>query len=166
MDQINSVLNFWFPDDQYQKWWCKSTPELDTQIYTQYYQLMLNMFDNFLIDNYQDPSPEQLIYGIIVLDQFSRNINRIVQNLNIGKYTDHALQLTNKWIELKYYLTCPIKWTVFAFLPIRHTKNNQKIKELDDLLNQIEKQNNLITSNQIFKKFKSNTKRQMLMDHL
>ena len=159
MEQINPLLNFWFPDDNYHIWWFKSTNELDQKIYNQYYQQMIDTFDNFDLDNYMESTPEQIIQNIILLDQFSRNINRIVGNINIIQYTNKAIELSNEWIKRKYYLTCPIKWTIFAFLPIRHSKT--RLEELVGLLEQIEKSNNLVSNDKIYQKFKIHTNRQL-----
>ena len=86
--------------------------------------------------------------------------------MDIIQYTNKAIELSNEWIKRKYYLTCPIKWTVFAFLPIRHSKNKEQINRLVGILEQVEKSNNLILLNKIYQKFKFNTIRQMeLMDY-
>jgi len=115
---------------------------------------MLNTFNNFNIKNYSILSPEEIISDIILLDQFSRNINRIIRNLDLIEYTNKAIQLSNKWIEKKYYLTCHIKWTVFAFLPIRHSKNKKQINRIIKLLEEIQSNNDLIAHDKIYQKFK------------
>ena len=160
MDLINHLLYFWFPDDEYHGWWFKSTPELDQKIFNLYYIQMSDTFNNFKMENYFNSTPEEIIRDIIILDQFSRNMNRIVQTMDIIQYTNKAIELSNEWIKRNYHLTCPIKWTVFAFLPIRHSKNKEQIKRLVELLEQIEKSNNLILSNKIYQKFKLHTIRQ------
>jgi len=161
MDSFSHLLNFWFPDDEYHRWWFKSTPALDLKIFNIYHIQMSDTFNNFNVENYSKSTPEEIIRDIIILDQFSRNINRIVQNLDIIQYTNKAIELSNEWIKRKYYLTCPIKWTVFAFLPIRHSKNKEQINRLVGILEQVEKSNNLILLNKIYQKFKFNTIRQM-----
>ncbi len=165
MDTISDLLKFWFPDDEYHGWWFKSTFELDQKIFDQYYDIMINTFNDFNLDKYIKSTSEEIIRDIILLDQFSRNINRIVKNLDIIEYTHKAIQLSNEWIKRKYYLTCPIKWTVFAFLPIRHSKNKDKINELIDIFIQIEASDNLVSSNVIYKKFKLHTIRQLEQIH-
>ena len=68
-----------------------------------------------------------------------------------------AIQLSNKRIEKKYYLSCPIKWTVFAFMPIRHSKNIEQINRLIKILEEIQLINNLIILDKIYHKFKFHT---------
>lgn len=155
-----SLLEFWFPNDEYQLWWFKSTNELDYNIYKKYYKLMLDTYNNFDINKYNELSSNIIIQDIILLDQISRNINRIVKNLDIEKYTNYANELSNIWITRKYHLICPIKFTVFALLPIRHSKDIIKIKELLLILNEIEQKNTKIIENKIYQKFKFFTIRQ------
>ncbi len=162
-----SLLNFWFPDDKYHIWWFKSNEQLDNQIYYTYYEQMLTLFKNFSIENYQNLSkqinPNQIIHDIILLDQFSRNINRIVNDLDIRAYTEKACMLSNLWIDKKYYLSEPINYTVFAFLPIRHANNYQLIKNIsDNIFNEMIESNNTLLSNEIFKKFKFHTEKSLL----
>ena len=95
---------------------------------------MKKQFDSFNIKDYQNEKPEQLITRILLLDQFSRNINRIISNLDLVKYTLKAFELSILWISKKYYLTEPINYTVFALLPIRHYANLTNNKQLIELL--------------------------------
>jgi uncharacterized protein (DUF924 family) len=155
------ILDFWFPDDEYHVWWFKSNEKLDNQIHNQYYQLITNTFDNFDLEKYNGYSIQKLIQDIIILDQFSRNINRILNNINISEFTNKAIQLSNLWIHNKYYLSQPIKWTVFAFLPIRHSKDSQLIKKLIDILDEMELKDSSISSDKIYQKFKLHTIRQL-----
>ncbi len=160
-----SLLDFWFPDDKYHGWWFKSSEQLDNQIYQTYYNQMVLVFNNFLIENYQGANiqPKQIIHDIILLDQFSRNINRIVKNLDIDSYTNKACKLANLWIDKKYYLSEPIQYTVFAFLPIRHGNNYQSIKNIsDNIFNEMIESNQELVSNQIFQKFKFHTEKSLI----
>jgi uncharacterized protein (DUF924 family) len=163
MENINRILTFWFPNTDYNIWWFKSNGNLDQQIYELYYDQMVHTFDDFQIDQYFDKSPEELVANIILLDQFSRNINRFDSQLkiNINNYTEKAYELSKIWIDKKYYLTQPIGWTVFAFLPVRHLGDKTNISNLIELLNQIENKNNLIIRDNIFSKFKLHTIRQL-----
>ena len=161
MENNTQILTFWFTNTDYNLWWFKSNDQLDHQIYQLYYDQMVNTFNDFNSQDYLNKSSEELIVTIILLDQFSRNINRIVGNLNIRSYTEKAYELSKIWIDNKYYLTQPIAWTVFAFLPIRHLGNKSNLDNLIKLLKQIENENNLITNNTIFNKFKLHTIRQI-----
>ena len=95
-----------------------------------------------------------LKYIIILLDQFSRNIYRTNNEINICDYTNKACLLSNIWINNKYYLTEAIEHTVFALLPIRHTRNILEIQKLLPILDEIKEYKNYINNeNVIFNKF-------------
>ena len=73
--------------------------DLDQKIFNQYYIQISKTFDNFNMESYLKSTPEEIISDIILLDQFSRNINRIIRNLDLIEYTNKAIQLSNEWIE-------------------------------------------------------------------
>lgn len=152
----NPILDFWFGNDfKFRKWWFTSNEDLDQEIYNKYYQEMVNTFINFNKEKYHCVGPIKLITDIILLDQFSRNISRIINQIDIPAYTEKAEILSNIWIEKKYYLTEPIAYTVFAFLPIRHTRDKNKIHNLLPLLVQCKP----LEQNQIYNKFLTHTLR-------
>jgi uncharacterized protein (DUF924 family) len=153
---MDTVLTFWFPNDNYNLWWFKSNKDIDKQIYDIYYDLMVKTFNDFNIDNYFDNSPDKLITAIILLDQFSRNINRII-NIDVKEYTQKAYQLSQIWIDKQYYLNQLINKTVFALLPMRHIGKQNDLINIISILNQIENNN---SKNEIFNKFKLHTIRQ------
>jgi uncharacterized protein (DUF924 family) len=155
-DCLMQILSFWFPNNDYNLWWFKSNQILDRQIYDTYYEQMIQTFNDFNIENYIDKSPEELITTIILLDQFSRNINRII-NLNVKEYTEKAYLLSQLWIDKQYYLIQPINWTVFALLPMRHIGKQNDLINIISILNQIE---NVNSKNEIFIKFKLHTIKQ------
>ncbi len=154
----NNLLKFWFPNSQFQKWWFVSNSRLDQEIYQKFYYEMVELFNTFNIDNYADTDKIKLITDIILLDQISRNISRVTSNIDIPSYTEKAELMANIWICKKYYLTEPIEYTVFALLPIRHTKDKNKIKKLLPILDEI-KHININESNQIYIKFYTHTMR-------
>ena len=154
---INTILNFWFPDENYHMWWFKSNDLLDNKININFYYLIKKQFDNFDIKKYQNEKPEQIITRILLLDQFSRNINRVITCLDLDEYTIKAFELSKLWINKKYYLTEPINYTIFALLPIRHyanqTNNKQLIELLIAILNKIKYVKPDIKKNKCFQKF-------------
>ena len=154
---MDTVLTFWFPNNNYNIWWFKSNEILDKQIYDIYYDLMVKTFNDFNIENYVDKSPDELIATIILLDQFSRNINRII-NIDVKEYTQKAYQLSQIWIDKQYYLNQSINKTVFALLPMRHIGKQNDLINIISILNQIE---NVNSKNEIFNKFKLHTIRQL-----
>lgn len=155
------LLEFWFPDNNYHCWWFKSTHPLDQTIYSKFYNQMINIFDNFDINLYTNANPTQLICSIILLDQVSRNINRIVNILNIEEYTTRAKQLSEIWLDQKYYLTEPVKYTVFALMPIRHLKHPETINRVYKILELMEADKNELCDDKIFIKFKFYTKKSL-----
>ena len=150
------ILNFWFPNSLYQKWWFIGNQQLDQKITEKYYIQMKSLFDNFQIDNYIYATVDKIIADIILLDQFSRNISRVINEINITAYTEKAELLSNIWLERKYFLTEPITYTVFALLPIRHCKNKIKIRNLLQVLDEIKNISNN-ESNPIYIKFYKHT---------
>ena len=154
---MDTVLTFWFPNNEYNIWWFKSNEKLDKLIHNLYFELMVDTYNEFNIKNYVDKSPDDLVANIILLDQFSRNINRII-NINVEEYTQKAYQLSQIWIDKQYYLNQPINKTVFALLPIRHIKKQNDLINIISILNQIE---NVNSKNEIFNKFKLHTIRQL-----
>lgn len=170
MENNSQILNFWFPNNNYNIWWFKSNEILDKKIYDNYFTIMIDTFINHNTSKYIDANPESIVESIILLDQFSRNINRITNNLDVKEYTKKARELSQIWIDKKYYLTEPILHTVFAFLPIRHLNDVEQMKHLIKILEEMEsnidslKSNKVfdtkIISNKVFDKFKLHTLRQ------
>jgi len=154
---MDTVLNFWFPNNNYNIWWFKSNEILDKQIYDIFYSIMTNTEEYFDIQNYFDKSPGEIVATIILLDQFSRNINRII-NIDVNLYTQKAYLLSQIWINKQYYLNQPINWTVFALLPMRHIGKQNDLINIINILNVIE---NIHSKNEIFNKFKLHTIRQL-----
>ena len=158
---MDSILDFWFPDDSYHSWWFKSTPELDKKIYDTYYDVMYKPYNNFIESDYDYAEPSVLISTIILFDQFSRNMARINITIEINEFTRKARQLTNIWLKRELYKTEPIKYTVFAYMPIRHMKQENEIKNLVILLERMEALDSNLKTDTIFNKFKSTTIRNL-----
>jgi uncharacterized protein (DUF924 family) len=158
---MDSILDFWFPDNNYQKWWFKSTPEMDRKIYDTYYDVMYKQYNNFNEADYNYAEPYVLISTIILFDQFSRNMARINMGINVNDFTRKARQLTNIWLKRALYKTEPIKYTVFAYMPIRHMKKGDEIEQLAILLERMEIQDSNLKTDTIFNKFKSTTIRNL-----
>ena len=156
----NEILQFWFPNEQYQKWWFIGNIQLDQEITSKYYWQMVHLFDNFAIGDYSNAPVNKIISHIILLDQFSRNISRVKNEIinQIPDYTKKAEVLAQIWLESKYYLTEPIAHTVFALMPIRHSKDKISIGKLIPVLEEI-KNINKNDSNPIFIKFYTHTLR-------
>jgi uncharacterized protein (DUF924 family) len=149
---MNKVLQFWFPNNEYQKWWFKSDNNLDQTIYNTFYNDMINSFNT---SDYNHYTPVDIITDVILLDQMSRNISRIVP-VNIIDYNIKAVNLAHMWINNKFYLNEPIEHTVFILLALRHYNINNTNMILN-ILDIIETNNINIKDNTIFSKFKATT---------
>jgi uncharacterized protein (DUF924 family) len=149
------VLNFWFPNTEYHRWWFIPYEGLDRTIYDEWYGIMKFTYENFDINNYSNPN--DMIQHIILLDQFSRNINRIIP-IDITSYTIKALLLSQLWIDRNYHITEPIHYTVFALMPFRHMQQNDIVLKK---LQEIETYDHTINNNNIYVRFKQTTLRKI-----
>lgn len=154
------ILKFWFGNHEYKKWWFISNSQLDQEIANKYYEQMRTLYDNWSIENYSNVPSNRIISDIILLDQFSRNIARVKPpgTIEIIHYTKKAEALSEIWINQQFYMTEPISHTVFAFLPIRHSKDKIAIGKLIPILDTIKTIGNN-NSNPIFIKFYTHTLR-------
>lgn len=146
------IINFWFPNDDYNIWWFKPNDDFDNYIYKNYYRKLIDYeykHTNNCIDMLKD---------IILLDQFSRNMKRINYDIDVEYYTNEAYKLSLNWINNRYYLTENIKFTVFALMPLRHLNYNEKVIEL---LDEIDKINPKIVNNKIYQKFRFHSQRKI-----
>jgi len=148
----NKIIKFWIPDDKYHPEWFKKNPTFDKYIYDNY-SSYVNYFQ-YKLDFY---TAEELLAGIIVLDQFVRNIKRVyLFKMSERKYYDKALVLSEMWIENNYHLTQPITNTMFALMPMRHSLSLKKYIKLKSILSEL---NDKYKDNEIFKKFCFHTER-------
>jgi len=157
---MDKILDFWFPNNNYQPWWFKSTDEIDMKIYDNYYDLMYYHYNNFNESDYIYAEPSVIISTIILFDQFSRNMARINMGkapINVYDFTRRARQLTNIWLKRELYKTQPIKYTVFAYMPIRHMQNKEEIDNLVIMLERLEINDSNLKTDTIFNKFKAVT---------
>lgn len=160
--QIEEILCFWFPNEEYNTFWFKQETNFDITIKIKYNNLMLFIYDkikDFSIELYDEFNQNELVAIIILLDQFSRNINRINisvmsidKPLPIREFTEEAAKLSKYIIEKKYYLTLPINLLVFALMPLRHLNNLTDYILLLKILDEIDYKKNIL-----FNKFKNQT---------
>jgi len=172
--EVDDILCFWFPNQKYNKFWFEKNDEFDTIIKNKYEDLLMKTFENIKDFNITLMNSDELVAIIILLDQFSRNINRIVHNEQnkiyssllennyIFKMTEEAHRLSKYWIQKEYYLNESINKTVFALMPLRHLNKLHDYKIILEVLDKI--QNN--KDDEIYIKFKNQTVRRkdLLMD--
>jgi uncharacterized protein (DUF924 family) len=98
---------------------------------------------------------EELLALIILLDQFSRNINRII-NLNITNFTIEAKKLSMICISQKNIYNKKMNHVCFILMPLRHLNKLNDYNFIIDILDKIEDNNN-----EIYIKFKNETNRKL-----
>ena len=161
-DIINEIFTFWFPNDNYNNFWFDKNLDFDSTIKAKYFYLLKNIFVE--IKNYDlfGMNSDELIAIIIVLDQFSRNIERTISDNerdllsfeNIHEMTEEANRLSKHWINRKYYLNEPINKIVFALMPLRHLNKVHDYNIIVQILDEIKyKFNDTI----LYNKFKNQT---------
>jgi uncharacterized protein (DUF924 family) len=179
-NEIEDILHFWFPNQKYNKFWFEQNIDFDILIKNKYQDLLLKIFKNIKETDISQFDSNNLIAIIILLDQFSRNINRAIlmdtdsniigdktiyytniENNDISKMTEEASRLSKYWIQKKYYLTEPINKIVFALMPLRHLNKLHDYIIILDILDKIQDKKN----DEIYIKFKNQTvkRKDMLM---
>jgi len=155
---VNEILNYWFPNQSYCKFWFVKKINTDTHINDKYYQILIELYD-YLIklkdDELDTINSQRLICYIIILDQFSRNIARVntmITNDKILQMTELASKLSHIWINKKLYLSQPVNIIVFALMPLRHSYKLHDYKIILEILEMINDKENTI-----YKKFKNQT---------
>lgn len=153
--QIESILNFWFPNNNFNKFWFDKS--VDEKIYNEYYKLLLEIYDKIIISDdatLEELDYEELVALIILLDQFSRNINRII-HINVSNFTDNAKKLSMICIN-KNILNKNIGHICFILMPLRHLNKINDYYLIIDILNKVEDNNN-----EIYNKFRNETMRKL-----
>jgi uncharacterized protein (DUF924 family) len=153
--QIKSILNFWFPNDNFNKFWFNKS--VDNKIYEEYYTLLNEIYKKLIeIDDSNSEKLEEIEYEellalIILLDQFSRNINRLVP-INLVNFTTEARKLSNICINKNYILDKKMSHICFILMPLRHLNKINDYYIIIELLDHVKD-----NQNEIFYKFKNET---------
>jgi tRNA(Ile)-lysidine synthetase-like protein len=113
---LESVLQFWFPNEDYQTFWFDGSP--DEYIKTHYCQTLadeeIGKFHH-LEDN------NSILARILLLDQFTRNIYRgCIKEQH--KNDEKALQLSIRLLANKRDHQFPICQRIFILFPLRHSR--------------------------------------------
>ena len=138
------ILNYWFPNNEYNKFWFSGDKETDDFINNNFYDYMKNII---CTKNYTFESPDELLAKIIVLDQFTRNIYR---NTQMAYHYDYlALGLAQLYFRLQYDKKHSFNKVIFALMPFRHS---EKLVNQQFVLNYLENAN-IDKSTKLYQKF-------------
>ena len=144
MTEYKEILKFWFPNDNFNKFWFSADKNIDEYIQTNFFEFMKKIIST---EDLSYVSEDELLAKIIVLDQFTRNIYR---NTSLAYHYDYlAIKLANEYFKLN----CDEKHTfnkiIFALMPFRHSEN---IKDQQFVLDYLDN-SNLDKDSSIYKKF-------------
>lgn len=128
-----NLLTFWFSNEDL--WFnCSSN---DDQMITQLFEPQLRDYQ-FQIDT----NSQQKLETIILLDQISRHVDRVLQTDYTTKYYQDALELSQQIFQedLTQFKT---KEICFILMPMRHSNDLEVIKKSLDYINNLRQDNKL-----------------------
>jgi tRNA(Ile)-lysidine synthetase-like protein len=145
---FTKVLDFWFPNNDYNEFWFDKTP--DNHIRENYLGI-LSELENEASDLFK--SWNSCIKGkvaiIIVLDQFTRNLYR---NTNFMYKNDNlALKLSKEILDENLDKELPLNFRIFVLMPYRHQKKSDYLDIVCEKINEYEKE---FGSSKLLEKFK------------
>jgi uncharacterized protein (DUF924 family) len=124
---MQHVVNLWFPNRKYQRYWFHPSKEMDQEIYNKY-SVYLKKDNNFYNDFSMNPT--YLLGQILIFDQFSRQCKRISKSIDLDKCNKIALNYSKIFIKLKYHLDndIPVEQRLFALMPLRHSFKRKNLQ--------------------------------------
>lgn len=142
---IREILDFWFENDgnynknkeKYQKYWFDGS--MDSFIVEKYNDLLIQLSRKQDLYNEWVKTVYGKIATIIVLDQFSRSINRYNKNNNDRACNEMAYALATEMLAKGEDLNIPLIYRIFMLMPYRHRDDSNS---LDIVLQKIEEYNN------------------------
>lgn len=108
----HDILAFWFPNKEFQDFWFSNTADHEIKIK---FGDLLDRAEKGELTDWLDSSDSAIAY-IILLDQFTRNINRAG---DFRKNDAVTLKVALEIITTNKY-TYPIHQRIFLYLPLRH----------------------------------------------
>lgn len=112
------VLDFWF-DSKNKDFWFQKNEAFDQKIRKEFYQIWLDA-GHLLLSSWRETIAGRLA-EIIVLDQFSRNLNR--DNEKAFAQDQLALVLTQEAIRDPEFSTLPTDHKRFILMPMMHSES-------------------------------------------
>ena len=123
------VLNFWFPNDNFNKFWFDKSK--DSMIKMEY-DTILNFVEKEVID-VDSLSDLDILEKIIILDQFSRSIYR--ENKEKVKFNDKkALNLSLNFFANRNWINIKLNYLIFYLMPLRHTFDKEYYEKIFEIL--------------------------------
>jgi tRNA(Ile)-lysidine synthetase-like protein len=118
---IKDIIEFWFPNQDYQKFWFDGSVD---QLIIKKYNNILIQAENNMFKNWEEDKMGILAL-VILFDQFTRNIYR---NSEERKKNDViAVELSLKIINNNLDLEYPLYQRIFFLLPLRHQRNTKML---------------------------------------
>jgi len=152
-NEINNVLEFWFKKEfnVFRSEWFSS--EWDETIRTTFGHLHLAL-ENGERDEWKTTPYGKLAY-IIVLDQFTRNLDRDREQETFRRNDQNVLELVEKMIEEREDL-CYSGMTerMFILLPLRHSRCSRHIRKVLHLLKEYSMDNKDAVFKSVLEKFR------------
>ena len=138
----SKILNFWFPDDNFQKFWFSS--KYDKYIKNEFLDMLYLAENNLNIPD----NPDDLLCNIILLDQFTRNIYR--NSKKAYKNDTKAILLSKIFFKNNFDTNLKLNKLIFALMPFRHSEN---IEDQEFVINKIKSLNISDNDEKLFNKF-------------
>ena len=147
-NDISEILNFWFPNNAFQKFWFDQS--VDEHIKINYSELLSNLeqkIENIvsyccnkeLFDS--EARRNEALVIIIILDQFTRNIFRNTNKIIFTKNDKYAFLISKFIIDNSLDFMYSISQRLFLLLPYRHQKHCTEmqiyVKYLDIVLERL-----------------------------
>lgn len=151
MENITSLIDFWFPNDKFQDFWFDESK--DYEIFENYNELLIE-YENKDLDLMlqENKDNHENLFGLIILfDQITRNIARIDRTKNYKKNDGKALTIATFIIMNKKNTMFSFNKQIFILLPFRHSRITKNLDFVIEYLNSID--DSEIKSSKIFKTF-------------
>jgi len=155
---MDKIINFWFPNDFFQKFWFDKTK--DEYIIKNFKKTLENEYNNNL-DISKCTNVEILEY-IILFDQFSRHIFKNDRSNIIFKIcNEKALEYALYFLKNRFYFNIKFNYLCFILMPLRHSNEIHNYNIIKDILEKIKIDNiyfnKFVNDKILFEKFKSVT---------
>ena len=126
-NQAKSIIDFWFPEYKFQKFWFSSDTKTDEQVIMKFSEILKQSekADKDFINSWKT-TPMNYLSLIIVLDQFSRHIYR-GNETKMHKNDPKTVEYVKDFINKKYDLKIHGLYRLFVLLPLRHSKDRDNI---------------------------------------